>query len=72
MLYYKFASILRNFKSNPYYKLNYNLMNFSKFWKASALLAAFVVPFSAYSLKSKEGDVWVWGSGRNGELGLGQ
>lgn len=41
-------------------------MNFGKFWKASALLAAFAVPLTTYSLKSREGDVWVWGSGRNG------
>ncbi len=47
-------------------------MKFNKFWKASALVAAFVVPWGAYSLKSREGDAWVWGSGRNGELGLGQ
>lgn len=46
-------------------------MNFGKFFKATALAATFIVPFSAYSLKSREGEVWVWGSGKNGELGLG-
>ncbi len=30
-------------------------MQFNKFWKVSALVAAFVVPTTAYSLKSREG-----------------
>lgn len=49
-------------------------MNFNKFWKVSALATMLVLPISSYNyaLKTKEGEAWVWGSGRNGELGLGQ
>lgn len=46
-------------------------MNFSKVWKATALAATLIIPMATYSLKSREGEVWAWGSGRNGELGLG-
>lgn len=30
-------------------------MSFGKFWKASVLAAAFIVPFSTYSMKTREG-----------------
>ena len=45
-------------------------MKFNKFFKAAAI--ALAIPCGVYSLKSKEADLWAWGSGRNGELGLGQ
>lgn len=47
-------------------------MKFNKFLKLSALATAVVLPWSICSLKTKEGEIWSWGSGRNGELGLGQ
>lgn len=30
-------------------------MNFSKFWKATALAVSFAIPLGTYSLKSREG-----------------
>jgi alpha-tubulin suppressor-like RCC1 family protein len=47
-------------------------MYFNKFWKASSLVAALLTPVAVYTIKPKDGEIWVWGSGRNGELGVGQ
>jgi hypothetical protein len=41
-------------------------MHFNKFWKASALLAVFATPIAVYTIKPKDGEIWGWGSGRNG------
>lgn len=46
-------------------------MNIKTFWRATALATAIFIPIKAYSMKTKEQQVWAWGSGRNGELGIG-
>ena len=43
-------NIIRVYISN----LNYNLMNFNKIWKTSALVAAFLLPTTVYSMKARE------------------
>jgi alpha-tubulin suppressor-like RCC1 family protein len=47
-------------------------MYFTKFCKASTLILAVVSPIAICTMKQKDGELWVWGSGRNGELGVGQ
>lgn len=47
-------------------------MKFNKFLKATALATAVFLPWGICSLKPNEGEIWAWGSGRNGELGIGQ
>jgi alpha-tubulin suppressor-like RCC1 family protein len=41
-------------------------------WGASVLAIGVLIPGTVFDLKSKEGEAWVWGSGRNGELGVGE
>lgn len=43
-----------------------------KSWRASMIAMAVFLPFGIYNLKTRQGQAWSWGSGRNGELGLGQ
>ena len=41
-------------------------MKFNKFLKASAIATALILPWGACTLKTKEGEIWSWGAGRNG------